>query len=403
MRALDRDEVELLGELLWRHLERALELGVSLRRVGERGELREHGLRGLLAQLDEFRRGGEIDEGEIAQVGRDQDVRRLQRGELRAHVLLGEDVEHLRRIPHDRLQLVARHERRADVHRDDDVRAHRAHELDRQVVDEPAVAQDTTVDLHRREHARHRHARAHGLVEAPGVEDDLLARDHVGGDRAVGDRQLVEVLDVVDVARELVQEELEIAARQRALEPEEFAVAIAELERERKRRELFLAAEADVAALGTVGQQGGPAHRAELALHLVRRHAARVEAADDRAHGGAGDVVDRHAHLVQHLEHADVREAARASARQDEPHLGPRLRGVDAGGDVPSSDCALGGSERGSSRCAGRANPSAMETTAHAGTNHPRFMLAEAWKTAALRCAIIAIAPGLRCSHNERR
>src|SRR6188508_3624711 len=64
------------------------------------------------------------------------------------------------------------------------------------------------------------------------------------------------------------------------------------------------------------------------------------------------------------------------------PTLG-RGFAVSAGGD----DCA----------CAGRANPSAMETTANAGTNHRRFMLAEAWKTAALRCAIIAIDSTIDC------
>ena len=57
-------------------------------------------------------------------------------------------------------------------------------------------------------------------------------------------------------------------------------------------------------------------------LHLRDRHAARVRAADERAHAGAGDAVDRHAQLLEHLEDADVRGAARAAAGEDEADLG---------------------------------------------------------------------------------
>ena len=161
----------------------------------------------------------------------------------------------------------------------------------------------------------------------PAVEHDLLAGDHVGRHGAIGDGQLVEVLDALDAARELVQEELEVAAGQRALEPEELAVAVAHLEPHREQRLLLLAPEADVAPRRAVGQQRGPADGAQVTLHLVRRHAARVEAADDRAHRRGRDEVDRHAHFVQYLEHADVREPPGAAARQHEADLGARLRG----------------------------------------------------------------------------
>ncbi len=61
--------------------------------------------------------------------------------ELDTHVLLGEDIDHLRCIADHRLQLVAGHEGRADVDRDHDVRTHGADDVDRQIVDEAAVAQ----------------------------------------------------------------------------------------------------------------------------------------------------------------------------------------------------------------------------------------------------------------------
>ena len=44
-----------------------------------------------------------------------------------------------------------------------------------------------------------------------------------------------------------------------------------------------------------------------------------VAGADQRAHAGARDAVDRHAHLLEHLEHADVRAALRAAAGEHEP------------------------------------------------------------------------------------
>ena len=88
----------------------------------------------------------------------------------------------------------------------------------------------------------------------PDSKTTCLPGHHVGGDRAVRDRQLVEALDVVDVARELVQEQLEVAAGQRALEPQELAVAIPDLEGEREQRLLLLAPKADVAPLRAVGQ-----------------------------------------------------------------------------------------------------------------------------------------------------
>ena len=56
--------------------------------------------------------------------------------------------------------------------------------------------------------------------------------------------------DAVDAARELVQEELEIAAGQRALEAADLAVAEADLERQREARVALLVAERRARARG---------------------------------------------------------------------------------------------------------------------------------------------------------
>ena len=48
-----------------------------------------------------------------------------------------------------------------------------------------------------------------------------------------------------------------------------------------------------------------------------------IQAADHRAHAGAGDGVDGNVVFLEHLEHADVRGAARAAAREHEPDARP--------------------------------------------------------------------------------
>ena len=129
--------------------------------------------------------------------------------------------------------MLAREERRADVDRDHDLGAHRLDDVDGQVLDQAAVAQDLAVDLDRREHARHRHAAAHRDVERAAIEHDFLAVDHAGGDGAERNRQPVEGADVVVAPGEAVQQELEILSRQRAGRQSEGEVAETELERDR--------------------------------------------------------------------------------------------------------------------------------------------------------------------------
>ncbi|MNO68906.1 hypothetical protein D3C76_597510 [compost metagenome] len=61
-----------------------------------------------------------------------------------------------------------------------------------------------------------------------------------------------------------------------------------------------------------------------------------VQAADHRAHAGAGDGVDAHTLFLQCFEHADVGQATGSTARQHQADLGPggfrsdcRKRGED--------------------------------------------------------------------------
>ena len=62
-------------------------------------------------------------------------------------------------------------------------------------------------------------------------------------------------------------------------------------------------------------------------LELCRRDARRIAAADQRAHAGAGDAVDRYVQFFQHLQHADVRTALGAAAGEHQTDAWP-LRAV---------------------------------------------------------------------------
>ena len=85
---------------------------------------------------------------------------------------------------------------------------------------------------------------------------------------------------------------------------------------------VLLAAEAELLARRAIAERVLPVQRADQRLDLRGRHARGIQAADDRAHAGAGDRVDRHAHLVEYFQHADVRRAARAAAAQHQPTRG---------------------------------------------------------------------------------
>ena len=69
-----------------------------------------------------------------------------------------------------------------------------------------------------------------------------------------------------------------------------------------------------------------PVDLAEYGFDLLGAVAGRVHAADDRAHARAGDLADRNVLALEHLEHADVRRAARAAAAEDESDAIGRAR-----------------------------------------------------------------------------
>ena len=122
---------------------------------------------------------------------------------------------------------------------------------------------------------------------------------------------------------ELAEDEVELLPLDEAGGERRLPVLDADGELREERGLVELAPERLVVARHLVLEGAVPVHRGEGVLHLLRRHAGRVEAADDRAHAGPGDEVDGDVDLLQDLQDADVRGAARAAAGEDEPETGP--------------------------------------------------------------------------------
>jgi hypothetical protein len=77
---------------------------------------------------------------------------------------------------------------------------------------------------------------------------------------------------------------------------------------------VFAARLGQVCAVGDVEGDVREVDPGEAVLHVLRRHTARVQAADHRAHAGGCDAVDRNAVFLEHLQHAEMCIAARTAA-----------------------------------------------------------------------------------------
>ncbi len=117
---------------------------------------------------------------------------------------------------------------------------------------------------------------------------------------------------------ELAEEGLDRHAGDHALRQRE-AVLDAELGLEQRHVVVDLAPDRDLLARRRVAEDRVPVGREHRLLHLLRRASRRKCSADDGAHARAGDTADRNPHLFEHLQHADMGDAARTTARKRKP------------------------------------------------------------------------------------
>ncbi len=133
--------------------------------------------------------------------------------------------------------------------------------------------------------------------------------------------------------RVAAQQQLELAARHRADRQHRLSAQAlqADLDRRGTRSPPPCGAGPRLSRGSRVENIASKSTRQSSRLQRLGAHAAGVQAADDRAHRGAGDRVDRDALALEHLQHAHMRQAARAAARQHQADARTPERRPDQG------------------------------------------------------------------------
>ena len=249
-------------------------------------------------------------------------------------------------LHHDRDRLVRDRERRgqllaadrleADVDGDDDVDAHRLRDVDRQVLDEAAVDQQPAVDLDRREDARRRHARAHrggrgrrssSTTRAPVSRSAATARNGVGS----SSKSSIAATGSVSSRSVCVRRWPWISPRGTRKLP----LWMPSGKRTRNSRSSCLRRKLSVLRAGrsrNATLQSMPRISSSISLGVMPEAYRPPTTAPMLvpAIASIGDV-----QLLERLEHADVREAARAAAGEHEPDA--RTRGFRGFGSAATA------------------------------------------------------------------
>ena len=286
-------------------------------------ERRRRTARRFFAGTQRLRHAAEIGRGKTSERRIEHDVGRQQLLALLERATADQDREGLVGHFERRSQLIAQVQREAHVDHDQHVDAHRTRRVDRQILDQAAVDEQPALALRGREHARRRHARAHRRDEVAGIHHDRLAGFEIRRDGAKRNRQTVEALDLRDRQRRIAQHLFELLPLHQAGRQHEPRLLHAEREAHQEVALVLLAAEAELLARRAIAKRVLPVQRANQRLDLGARHAGGIQAADDRAHARTGDRVDRHAHLVQYFQHADVRRAACTAAAEHQADARP--------------------------------------------------------------------------------
>ena len=279
-------------------------------------DLRKRGTRRRLASRHQLAGAPEAEARERAHVRHDEHVACAALGALR---IPHAERHRLRQHVHQRHDRITRLERVGHVAADQHVRAQGARVPRRQVAHHAAVDQDVRPELDGSEHARQRHAGADRVREKPPVQHHRLAGLEVGRDGRERDGEPTEIVDAVRRPGEPGQELPDALTRHDALRKLDAAA----IDREGEQQVIRggLAIDRQVAPVHGIGEQAKPVLAAHDRVELGRTVADRVQPAHDAAHTRSGDHVHRNARLLQHFQHADVREAARRASTQGNADL----------------------------------------------------------------------------------
>ncbi|MNZ50958.1 hypothetical protein D3C78_687590 [compost metagenome] len=224
---------------------------------------------------------------------------------------------------HHRGQLLAVTQRGADIDDDGQINAHVPGHIHGYVVDHAAVHQQAPIKLDRGEHRRDRHAGADHLGQVAAAEYHLLAAGDVGCHGAERYWQLVEIAGIGGVGQLAFQQQCEVLALNHPKwQAKAAVVSKTQLLLDQKIAVILLAPEGHVLARWGIGQRLLPVERSGEFFQLLDAVAGRIQAANHRAHAGAGDGVDAHALFLQGLEHADVGQATGSAPGEYQADLG---------------------------------------------------------------------------------
>ncbi|MDT4822537.1 selT/selW/selH selenoprotein domain protein [compost metagenome] len=164
------------------------------------------------------------------------------------------------------------------------------------------------------------------------AEHHLLAGGDISGHGAEGDRQPVEIAGIAGVHQQAFQQQGEVLALDHP-ERQAQAAVVAETQAllDQEIAVVLLAAEGHFLARRIVGQRTLPVQVGGDLLQFVHLVAGGIEAADHRAHAGAGDGVDLDALFLQRLEHADMGQPAGGAAGQHQADPGFGLGQAEEG------------------------------------------------------------------------
>ena len=137
-------------------------------------------------------------------------------------------------------------------------------------------------------------------------------------------RQVIEVTHQCHRQRQLSQRLIQFLALHEALRNNQPLALQSERQIDQVFAVLLLTLKSQLGARRPIAKCRLPVQRGHRLLDLHAREAARVESADNGAHARAGDRIDGHVQAIEHLEHADVGRAARATTGKHEPDARPR-------------------------------------------------------------------------------
>ena len=270
--------------------------------------------RSLIPEVDEFFDPRVIGRIKPSHADADTSVGEQERTPF---ILRDHHVDGARKHARESFQFLDVARRKAQLDRDHGVRIHGEDGLDWNVLHHAAICQHVAIDLHRSEHAGNRHGSAHRLGQRAVAQHNTFAAQHVGGDAAERNRQVVKAGDSRFGERDAVEQQSDALAGIETVRPVE-TVLQAQRSRNQEITPVLLPAIGKLRVNRLRQESFVPINFFGELLDLVRRHASGVHRPNDAAHAGSGNPVHRNVVLFHPSDHPDLGQSQRATTAERE-------------------------------------------------------------------------------------